>query len=139
MPYLTFADAWQAYRRAEPRLPPKPPPVTMQRIGGVAGIADRFDLVVLDAWGVLNIGTEPIAGAAAAVAALRALGKRLLVLSNDGTREPASAAARHRSRGLDFAADEIIVGIELLPGLLPGLRQPSRWASSATSRRLMPR
>jgi len=126
MPNLTFAEAWQAYRRAESRLPPKPPPITPQRIGGVAAIADRFDLVVLDAWGVLNIGTEPIAGAAAAVAALRGGGKRLLVLSNDGTREPAAAALRHRSRGFDFAAEEVVVGIALLPEVLTGLatREP---------------
>lgn len=121
MPTIAFDEAWREYRRAEHRLPAKPSPVAPQRIGGIDAIADRFDLVVLDAWGVLNIGTEPIAGASAAVAALRALGKRLLVLSNDGTREPSAAAARHRARGFDFSPDEIVVGIELLPDVLAGL------------------
>jgi ribonucleotide monophosphatase NagD (HAD superfamily) len=125
VPSLTFAEAWRAYRRAEARLPAKPPPLTPRRIADVAEISAHFDLFVLDAWGVLNIGDTPIAGAAAAVAGLRAQGKRLLVLSNDGTREPASAASRHRSRGFDFRADEILPGIALLPELLERLRPPA--------------
>jgi glycerol 3-phosphatase-2 len=121
LPALGFSEAWQEYRRAESRLPAKPPPVLPQRVSGVAAIADRFDLFVLDAWGVLNIADVPIATAGPAVAGLRALGKQLLVLSNDGTREPAAAAARHRGRGLDFGDDELVVGIELLPGVLAQL------------------
>jgi glycerol-1-phosphatase len=124
LPAIAFDEAWREYRRAERRLPAKPPRVAPQRIPGVAAVAERFDLVVLDAWGVLNLGTEAIAGAPAAVAALRALGKRLLVLSNDGTREPSPAAARHRARGFDFSPDEIVVGVELLPDVLAGLATP---------------
>ena len=124
MPAITFDQAWREYRRVERRLPAKPPRVAPQRIPGVAAVAERFDLVVLDAWGVLNLGTETITGAPAAVAALRALGKRLLVLSNDGTREPSAAAARHRARGFDFSPDEIVVGVELLPEVLAGLATP---------------
>jgi glycerol-1-phosphatase len=118
---LTFAEAWRAYRRAEVRLPPKPPPVVPRRIADLDEIAGDFDLFVLDAWGVLNLGDTPIAGAAAAVARLRAAGKRLLVLSNDGTREPEAAAERHRRRGFDFRAEEILPGIALLPEMLAGL------------------
>ena len=121
MPSLTFADAWREYRRAEARLPPKPPPVAPRRIAGVAEIARDFDLFLLDAWGVLNIGDAPISGAAAALAALRRQGKRLLVLSNDGTREPAAAAARHRARGFDLGEDEVLPGIALLGEVLARL------------------
>ena len=124
MPSLSFAEAWRAYRRAEARLPPKPPPVMPRRIAETADIAAAFDLILLDAWGVLNIGDAPIATAAHAVAGLRARGKRLLVLSNDGTREPETAAARHRRRGFDFSADEILPGIALLPDALAQLPAP---------------
>jgi len=121
VPPLTFAEAWRAYRRTEPRLPPKPPPVAPRRVADLGEIADGFDLFVLDAWGVLNLGDTPIAGAAAAVARLRAAGKRLLVLSNDGTRESEAAAERHRRRGFDFRAEDILPGIALLPDVLAGL------------------
>jgi glycerol 3-phosphatase-2 len=121
LPTITFAEAWRAYRRAETRLPKKPPPVRPQRIESVAAIAERFDLFVLDAWGVLNIGNEPIASARAAVAELRRRGKRLVVLSNDGTREPEQSAARHRARGFDIRDDEVIAGVSLLPDTLAQL------------------
>ena len=121
MPTLTFAEAWRCYRRAEPRLPAKPAPVAPRRIRGVAEIAADFDLIVLDAWGVLNLGDAPIPTAAAAVAGLRAAGKRLIVLSNDGTRRGAEAAARHRRRGIAIADDEIVAGIDLLPEVIGAL------------------
>jgi glycerol 3-phosphatase-2 len=121
LPALTFADAWQAYRRAEPLLPPKPPPVTPRRIADVAEIAADFDLVALDAWGVLNLGESAIATAPAAVARLRAAGKRLVVLSNSGSRDAAIGAARLRRFGFDFAAAEIITGLDLVPAALSAL------------------
>jgi glycerol-1-phosphatase len=121
LPTLTFDAAWRCYRRAEPRLPAKPAPVMPRRIAGVAEIAGDFDLIVLDAWGVLNLGDTAIPTAATAVAALRDQGKRLLVLSNDGTRRGAEAAARHRRRGIAIADDEIVAGIDLLPGLIGDL------------------
>lgn len=54
-----------------------------------------------------------------------ARGKRLLVLSNDGTSEPAAAAARHRRRGFDIGDDEVVVGIDLLPAVLARLAPAS--------------
>jgi glycerol 3-phosphatase-2 len=95
--------------------------VAPRRVADVAEIADGFDLVVLDAWGVLNLGDAPIPTAAAAVDGLRRAGKRLIVLSNDGTRRGAAAAARHRRRGIAIADDEILAGIDLLPALIERL------------------
>jgi HAD superfamily hydrolase (TIGR01459 family) len=52
------------------------------RLSGLAAIADRFDGVLLDQWGVLHDGASAPPGAVAAVAALAGQGKRLVVLSN---------------------------------------------------------
>ncbi|HKW55034.1 MAG TPA: HAD hydrolase-like protein [Stellaceae bacterium] len=125
MPALTFADAWQAYRRAETLLPAKPPPVTPRRVGDVAAIADDFDVVALDAWGVLNLGETAIATAPEAVAGLRATGKRLAVLSNSGSRDAEISAARLNRLGFDFAAAEIITGLDLVPAALAALALPA--------------
>jgi HAD superfamily hydrolase (TIGR01450 family) len=124
LPALTFADAWQAYRRAETLLPAKPPPVAPRRIADVAAIADDFDVVALDAWGVLNLGEATIATAPAAVAGLRAAGKRLAVLSNSGSRDAGTSAARLRRLGFDFTAAEIITGLDLVPAALAALALP---------------
>jgi glycerol-1-phosphatase len=124
LPTLTFAEAWQAYRRAETLLPAKPPPVVPRRIADAAEIADDFEVVALDAWGVLNLGEAPIVSARAAVARLRAKGKRLAVLSNSGSRDAEMNAARLRRMGFDFAADEIISGLALVPAALAALALP---------------
>lgn len=55
-------------------------------IAGIREIADRFDHVLLDQWGALHEGAGLFPDARACVRALRAAGKRVLVLSNSGRR-----------------------------------------------------
>jgi glycerol 3-phosphatase-2 len=121
LPFLDFDLAWRAYLDAAPRLPAVPAPVVPRRIAAVAEIAEDFDLIVLDAWGVLNLGDAVIPTAPAAVADLRRRGKRLTVLSNDGGSDKAMSVAKHRRRGFDFAASEIIAGLDLLEEALADL------------------
>jgi HAD superfamily hydrolase (TIGR01459 family) len=51
-------------------------------LSGLASIADRFEAVLLDQWGVLTDGAKAPAGAIEAVRALHRAGKSLAVLSN---------------------------------------------------------
>jgi glycerol 3-phosphatase-2 len=118
---LSFDHAWREYLAAAPLLPAPPPPVTPRRIIDIGEIAGDFDLIVLDAWGVLNLGDTAIATAPQAVAALRRAGKKLVVLSNDGAADKAMAVAKHRRRGFDFVADEIISGVDLWLDMLAAL------------------
>ncbi len=55
-------------------------------IAALSEIADRFDHVLLDQWGTLHEGKSVFSEARACVRALRAAGKRVLVLSNSGRR-----------------------------------------------------
>jgi glycerol 3-phosphatase-2 len=121
LPFLDFDIAWRAYLDAAPRLPAVPASVVPRRVASVAEIADQFDLIVLDAWGVLNLGDVVIPTAPEAVADLRRRAKRLTVLSNDGGSDKAMSVAKHRRRGFDFAAAEIIAGLDLLEEALVGL------------------
>jgi len=121
LPYITFEHAWREYRRSERRLPLKPPLVRPERIVGIAAIRGRFDAVLLDAWGVLNLGDVPIPRALVAVKELRGAGVPILVLSNDAAVDKAGAVAKHRRRGYDFSAEEIIAGLDLLPETLAEL------------------
>lgn len=57
-----------------------------ETIAGLEQIADRFDHVLLDQYGVLHVGKGVFAEARDCVAALRARGKTVLVLSNSGKR-----------------------------------------------------
>lgn len=55
-------------------------------LAGVRDLAERFDIFVLDQFGVLHDGTAPYPGAVAALLRLKAAGKRVLLLSNSGKR-----------------------------------------------------
>jgi HAD superfamily hydrolase (TIGR01459 family) len=51
-------------------------------IDGIGEIADRYDGVIFDLWGVVHNGVEALPGAINAMARLRAAGKRIALLSN---------------------------------------------------------
>lgn len=68
----------------------------MQEIDSLRDVAERFDAIVLDQWGVLHDGTTPYPGA---ISALNTLGCRLAVLSNSGKRATPNAA---RIAGMGF-------------------------------------
>lgn len=77
-------------------------------------IADRYDAVLLDAYGVLVDSRGPLPGAAAAVAALADRGIRFLVATNDASRTPATIAARLASYDMPVASEQIVTSGGLL-------------------------
>lgn len=79
-----------------------------QAIHSLTEIADRYDAIVLDQWGVLHDGTTPYPGAIAALNALHAGGTRLAVLSNSGKRA-APNAARIAAMGFDAGLFEVVM------------------------------
>ncbi len=48
----------------------------------VSAIAAPFDLVLFDAYGVLNVGERPVPDAADCIAGLRRAGKQVMVVTN---------------------------------------------------------
>lgn len=121
-----IAHAWALYRRAEVRLPAPPPAATLPPTRTVAGLVPllgegRHDAVILDAWGVLNLGDAPIPAARAAFAELRARGVSLRVLSNDAGSDPEQSSARHTRRGFDVQPEEIVFGLDLMAPTLVDL------------------
>ncbi len=80
----------------------------MQALDSLMEVADQFDAIVLDQWGVLHDGTTPYPGAVEAIHALRTSGKRLSVLSNSGKRA-APNAARITDIGFPEDAFEVVM------------------------------
>ncbi|MBN2760949.1 MAG: TIGR01459 family HAD-type hydrolase, partial [Rhodobacteraceae bacterium] len=72
------------------------------RLSSLSEVAERFDAIVLDQWGVLHDGTCPYPRAVAALERLRARGTRLAVLSNSGKR---AAPNLDRIAAMGFAPD----------------------------------
>jgi HAD superfamily hydrolase (TIGR01459 family) len=79
----------------------------MRMMESVAELADSHDGFVLDIWGVIHDGQKPYPGVTEALAALRARGKRIVLLSN----------APRRSW---FVADQL-AGMGLGAGLFDGI------------------
>lgn len=122
--------AFDRYESVRPRLPLATFPATSLHARDLSDVADRYDAFILDAFGVLNVGTTPIPGAVARMAQLRAMGKRLIVLTNAASYTRAEALAKYRALGFDFTADEIVSSRDAAVSRLPpGLR----WAAIAAA------
>lgn len=105
---LSRAEIFALYEAARPRLPRPPRAGAAVPLPGLAALAERFELVLLDAFGVLNIGESAIPGAAAAVARLRAAGKRVMVVTNAASYPRSHLLARYRRMGFDLAPEEVV-------------------------------
>jgi glycerol-1-phosphatase len=120
--------AFDRYESVRHRLPQATFPTTSTHARDLSDIADRYDAFILDAFGVLNVGTTPIPGAVARIAQLRAAGKRLIVLTNAASYTRAEALTKYRALGFDFTADEVVSSRDAaVSRLSPGLT----WAAIA--------
>ena len=80
---------------------------------GLAAIADRYDLFLVDQWGVLHNGGVAKPAAMAALAALRATGRPVVLLSNSAKREFVSTANLRRMGIGPWLYDHIVTSGEL--------------------------
>lgn len=123
--------AVRAYEAVRHRLPSGRPGARPPcAVAGLAEIAGRYDAVLLDAFGVLNVGETAIPGAPEAVAAVRRRGVRALVLTNSASAPPEVALAKYRRLGFDFAPEDVISSRDALKIGLAG-RPERRWGAMA--------
>lgn len=108
------ARAFEAYLKVRPRLPEARFPGSWQAVRNLCDIAGNFDLILLDAYGVLNVGETPVTGAAKRIAALRALGKSVVVVSNSAGYPKRRMMQRYARLGFDFAPHEVVTSREAL-------------------------
>jgi HAD superfamily hydrolase (TIGR01459 family) len=59
---------------------------TVEHLDGIGALAERYQVFLLDQFGVLHDGTNPYPGAAEALSALKRAGKTIVVVSNSGRR-----------------------------------------------------
>ncbi|RKF14874.1 HAD-IIA family hydrolase [Roseovarius spongiae] len=117
------AEAFAAYLRLRHRLPA----AARQGLATPARFLDivtPFDLILFDAYGVLNVGETAIPGAADAIAALRGMGKAVAVASNSAAYPKSRMMARYAALGFDFAPEEVVTSREALLDRLT--REPNR-------------
>ncbi len=117
------------YERA--RLPAPPRTGRAVPAANLLALADRYDAFILDGYGVINVGPEPIPGVGDAVRALRAAGREVMVLTN-GAGHPSRVTARRYARwGLDIPERLVVSSRDALEASLAAHPRPGRWGVMA--------
>jgi 4-nitrophenyl phosphatase len=80
----------------------------------VDDLLDRYDLFLIDAYGVLVNSLGPLPGAAAFLHRLDREAKSWLLVSNDASRSVATTAARYQGFGLPITGEQVLTSGALL-------------------------
>ena len=113
--------AFARYRAVAHRLPqPGDWPKRTYRVLDLQYVLKRYDGFILDAFGILNVGEGVLPQAVERVAQMRALGKKLVVLTNGAASPRAEALAKYRKWGFDFTEAEVIASRDLAGAALAG-------------------
>ncbi len=115
--------AFAQYERIRHLLPAADFARDWQVAGRMEEIADRFDVFLLDAFGVLNVGLTVIPGAPEWVRGLQKAGKKVLVVANGSYISPAASLLRFRNMGFDFALEDVIASRNVLGKTLGGRKE----------------
>ncbi len=133
LPSLDGERAFLLYEAVKHRLPHASHPAKADRYSGLLDVADQVDVFVFDAFGVLNVGTDPIPGANTCVAALRGLGKKLFVLTNAASFNREQTFDKFNGLGFDFAHEELITSRHAAEINLAEFGGNHHWGVAATS------
>ncbi len=128
---MSAQQAFAAYEAVRHRLPRVRHQGAGRRAETLADIAEDFDVFLLDAFGVLNIGDTAISGVPERVAALKAAGKRVLVVSNAAGFPHGDLMAKYARLGYDFAPEDVITSRKTLLGAVRAA-PPRAWGLMAT-------
>jgi glycerol-1-phosphatase len=123
--------AFRRYEEVRGRLPAATFPAVSIEARSLADVAERWDGFVLDAFGVLNVGDTNIPGAVERIAALRAMGKRLCVLTNAASYPRGKALGKYRRLGFDFTDDEVISSRDVAAAHLEAAAPGANWGAIA--------
>lgn len=106
--------AFAQYEKVRAALPDSEFPVTSRHVANIGEIADQFDVFLLDAFGVLNVGDTVIKGAAERVTALQNAGKQVFVLTNGASLPADVSLVKYRNMGFDFEQSDVIASRDAL-------------------------
>ena len=94
-------------------------------------LLDRYDAFILDGYGVINLGPEPIPGIGDTVRALRAASREVIVLTNGAGRPSRHAARRYAGWGLDIPERLVVSSRDALEASLAVHPRPGLWGVMA--------
>ena len=129
--------AFAQYEQVRAHLPRMPMAGAATRIPDLAALADQFDVFLLDAFGVLNVGNMPVPGASERISALQKAGKKVMVLTNGASFPAAKTLNKFERFGFRFAPEDVISSREILAASLAGF-PPVKWGAMAHEASALP-
>ncbi len=126
---MSTEAAFDRYEEVRDRLPSARFPDRSMRAANLAEVATHVDAFVLDAFGVLNVGGTPIDGAVDRIAELRAMGKKLVVLTNAASDDHSFAIDKFRGLGFDFTGEEIVTSRDVCVAHARTALPSGRWGA----------
>ena len=94
-------------------------------------LVDRYDAFILDGYGVINLGPEPIPGIGDTIRALRAAGREVMVLTNGAGRPSRQTARRYAGWGIDIPQRLVVSSRDALEASLAAQPRPGLWGVMA--------
>lgn len=123
------AWAFQRYEEIRDRLPVATAfPATSVPVANLGVLADDFDAFLFDSFGVLNVGTASIDGAAARIEMLWRQGKQVMVLTNAASVPLPGLPAKYAAFGFDFQGPEIVSSRAVTLSAMMDLDRSARWS-----------
>lgn len=110
----TAEEVLLAYETLRPVLPRATFGATTACLPDLGPLAERYDVFLFDAFGVLNLGNTVIDGARERLRALREQGKQVLMVSNAGSFPAPRLVSKYRSMGLGFTEQTLVCSREVL-------------------------
>ncbi len=124
---LDRAGAIQRYIDIAHRLPSASMPDTTKSIDHLGDLIDDIDVFVLDGFGVLNVGANPVPGAVERIASLQQQGKQVLVLTNGATMPVSVTVEKYRSWGFEFELPHVVSSRNALEEAVAGCNNAIKW------------
>lgn len=114
MVFLSSEQLTELYRRHADWYPAiRPISGKPQYIQSLTNIADQFDLILLDSFGVLCRGSMIIDSAPIAIQQLRTENIPFCVVSNDTLTHRSNAADKYDAKGFDFVNTEVLTSLDI--------------------------
>jgi len=129
---LTRSDAIERYTQVAHRMPAAVNPDQTKQVAHLGELTDEFDVFVLDGFGVLNVGDATVPGAVERVAALQAMRKQVLVLTNGATVPVEKTVEKYANWGMLFKTDDVISSRNALEVALRSEVETMLWGVVAT-------
>ncbi|MEM7251141.1 MAG: TIGR01459 family HAD-type hydrolase, partial [Pseudomonadota bacterium] len=128
---LTTHWICERYEATRARLPAARFPDRSDRAERLLDLVDEFDVFVLDAFGVLNVGTTVVPGALETIERIQAAGKRAIVLTNGATLPESAIQKKFEHWGYRFPPGDIVASRRILARALERDTVPSVWGIAA--------